>query len=80
MPCVPSVQSMASVQDSKEPRRVKEHWSEGIRDLEIGEKRSSSNALYFNMLTDDLEIGYSSNDIGSWNGGKCPRTTLKRMT
>jgi hypothetical protein len=65
---VPSVQSIASVQVSKELRRVKEHWSEGMRDLGIGEKRWSSNALYFNMLTDDLAIGYSGNDIGSWKG------------
>lgn len=36
---------MASVQGSKDPRRVNEHDREGSRDAGIGEKRLSSNAL-----------------------------------
>jgi hypothetical protein len=36
---------MASSHGSKEPRRVREHESEGRRDLGIGEKRESSKAL-----------------------------------
>lgn len=44
-PWVPRLQSRASVHVSKDPRRVREHESEGRRDLGIGEKRVSSKAL-----------------------------------
>lgn len=52
---------MASVQGSKEPRRVRAHWSEGRRDLGMGEKRESSKALYFQHVNkDDPGLGVVS--------------------
>ena len=45
IPCDPRIQSMASVQGSNEPRRVREHEREGRREAGIGLKRVSSKAL-----------------------------------
>lgn len=44
-PWIPRLQSMAFVHGSKEPKRVREHDSEGRRDFGIGANRVSLKAL-----------------------------------